>query len=880
MHAWRQLTHGLRNIGDRKASDRALADEVQHYFDESVERHRRAGKSGEEARRLAMQEVGNVTVVRETMRAYGWENAVDSFVGDVKYAARRLRTSSGFTAVVVATLALGIGASTAIFSAVNPILFESLPYPDAGRLLSIQDQMSDGTGLATTYGTYHELSQRLRSLEALTVSTAWQPTITGRDRPQRLVGQSVAANYFQTIGAAPALGRDFDPANDRPNAPVTVILSDRIWRSSFGADPRIIGRTISLDDAPATVVGVMPRSFESVPGSSAEIWTLLQFEISGAPEGPAWGHFLQMIGRMRPGVTVSDVRAEMDAVSRNPMPEFQRPPWAAMSRAPLVASLHEVVTRGVRPALLAVFGAVLLVLLIACVNVANLLLARGVQRRGEMAMRAALGAGKGRLVRQLLTESVMLAVCGGVVGMLVAWAGVRALVALAPASVPRVEAIAVNGPALLFALGVSTVIGVLIGLSPAFQASGTDLKIGLDAAARRVSGGHQGARRTLVVAEVALAVMLLVSAGLLLRSLNKLFAVDPGFRPDHVATMQLQITGQRFQDDALVFDLGARALDAVRRVPGVRSAALASQLPLSGDDDEYGVHFESSPGRRTESAVVRYAVSPGYFETMGIPLLYGRALDATDRLGSPPSVVLNEAFARRKFPAGNAVGQHLHIGPDTGPWFTVVGVAGDVKQLSLAGRESDAAYIVPAHSWFADRSLWVVARVDGEPGAIAPAIREAIWSVDATQSVVRLGSMNDVVATSAAQRRFALIVFEAFAVAALVLAALGIYGVISGGVSERTREIGVRTALGATSGDIVGMVVRQGLMLTAAGILIGIPAALAATRLLQTLLYSVSQMDAITYGGVVALLAGVAAIACWLPAIRAARVDPSITLRE
>jgi putative ABC transport system permease protein len=570
----------------------------------------------------------------------------------------------------------------------------------------------------------------------------------------------------------------------------------------------------------------------------------------------------------------------LDGVSRNPLPQFSRPPWATMQRAPRVASLHAEATSGVRPAFFAVIGAVLLVLAIASVNVANLLLGRSVQQRGELAVRAALGANTARLVRQLLTETVMLALMGGVVGIAVAFAAVQALIALAPPNVPRLSAVAVDGSALLFALSVSTLVGVLLGLSPAVHASRVNPIAGLNSDSGRAVGGHRVARRTLVVTEVALALVLLVSAGLLLRSLNRIFAVDPGFEPAGLVTMQLQVSGQKYGSDTAIFEFTARALDAVRRESGVSSAAFSSQLPLSGDDDQYGAHFESSETGRTEGSVQRYGVTPRYFETMGIPLVRGRFIDRSDRRGAPLVMVINESFARRKFPGRDPIGQRVHLGPDRGPWFTIIGVAGDVKQLSLAASVSDAAYIPTDQSWFADRALWLVARGAGDPSALAARLRAAIWSTDKTQAVVRIGTMNSVVEQSAAHRRFALLVFEAFALVALVLAAFGIYGVISGTVSERFREIGVRSALGATSRDIVSLVIRQGLGLTVMGVAVGLPIALGATKLIVSMLYGVSRVDALTYAAVVALLIVVAGIACWIPAARAARVDPTTALRQ
>jgi putative ABC transport system permease protein len=383
----------------------------------------------------------------------------------------------------------------------------------------------------------------------------------------------------------------------------------------------------------------------------------------------------------------------------------------------------------------------------------------------------------------------------------------------------------------------------------------------------------------LVVVETALALVLLVSAGLLLRSLERLFAVDPGFAPAHLLTMRVQTASQRFDDDMATFRFFSDALAAVRQVPGITSAAFTSELPLSGDGDQYGVHFESSPSGRNEGAVFRYAVTPGFFETMGIPLVRGRMLDAGDKGGSPLSVVINESFAARKFPAGNALDQHVHVGPDSGPWYTIVGVVGDVKQVSLAASEEDAVYMPTEQSWFADRELSLVVRTRGDPAALATAVKKAIWSVDKDQPIVRVARMEDVVAASAAQRRFALIVFEVFALVALVLAATGIYGVLSGSVAERSREIGVRSALGASPGDILRLVVQQGMTLTCFGIVIGLAGAIAASRTIATLLFGISRLDAITYGAVIALLIGVSLIACWLPAWRASHVDPTVTLR-
>jgi putative ABC transport system permease protein len=528
--------------------------------------------------------------------------------------------------------------------------------------------------------------------------------------------------------------------------------------------------------------------------------------------------------------------------------------------------------------LLAVLGAVLLVLLIACVNVTNLLLARGVQRRGEFAMRAALGAPRSRLVRQLLTESLLLAELGGALGVLVAEFGVDALLVLSPPELPRMGAIAVNGAAFAFALGIATLIGLAIGLVPALHASRGDLRVGLQQGSPRTVGGHQLMRRALVVAEVALALVLLVSAGLLLRSLERVFAVTPGFDASNVLTMQVQTAGHQFDDDDARRRFFTRALEDVRRVPGVASAAFTSLLPLGGGDEfgTYGTLFEKD---QRSYDVFRYAVTPGYFETMKVPLRQGRFFDDRDVKDAPLAVVISESLAKHEFPGQDPIGQRVHVGPRDRPWYTVVGVVGDVKQESLAASSWDQVYITAAQSWFADDALTLVVRPRGDATVLVPAIRNAIWSVDKDQPIVRVATMDRLLAASEAQRRFAMIVFEMFGIVALALAAIGIYGVLSGSVSERTREIGVRLALGASPRDILALVLRQGMALTGLGAAIGLAGAVIATEGLVTLLFGISRLDPITYLGVIVLLLGVSAVACWMPAQRAARVDPAVTLR-
>ena len=877
MSLWRQLTRGLRVLTHQTAVDRDVADEVQHYLEQATAAHIASGLSRDQARRAARLEIGNVTIVREQVRGDGWENVVVTALADLRYAWRGLQAAPGFTAITVLTLAIGIGGTTAIFSAVNPVLFEPLPYPRPKEIAMILELRTDGGRNNGTFGLYRAFAERSRSFEAIAVLKPWQPTVTGADQPERFEGQRVSASYFQVLGASPIVGRDFEPSDDRFHGPNVVILGNALWRRRFAGDRTIVGREITLDDTLYTVIGVMPDGFENVLAPSAALWAPLQYDASLPAQGKEWGHHLSTVGRLRPAVSVDQAAREIHALGRAVL--VARHPETYDPNTQFTAvSLQGELTRGVRPALLAILGAVTLVLVIACVNVTNLLLARGVQRRGEFALRAALGAGRSRLMRQLLAESVLLAAVGGVVGIAVAMLGVRALVALRPPGLPRAGAIRVDATIFVFGLGITTLIGLAFGLIPAQQAARNDPRQELQHGSQRTAGGHRRTRSALVVAEVALALVLLVSSGLLLRSLERLFAVPIGFDSAGLLTMQVQTVGDRFKQNDATHRFFEVALEAVRHVPGVTAAALTSQLPLSGDRDEYGVHFEATPTQPADwYGGFRYAVSPGYIETLHVPLRFGRLLDEHDGSGAPSVALISESLAHSRFHGADPIGQHLGIGR-AGP-YTIVGVVGDVKQMSLALNESDAVY-TPATQWpFADRAMSLVVRARGDAAALASAVRQAVWSVDKDQPVVRVATMDDLVAASATERRFALILFEAFALAALVLAAAGIYGVLAGNVAERTREMGVRSALGASRGSILALVVRQGMMLTGLGVAIGLAGAAAASQAIAAMLFGVSRLDPVTYLAVVALLLGASAVACWVPAWRAARVDPAITLK-
>jgi putative ABC transport system permease protein len=891
MSLWRQLTRGLRGLMQQSAQSHEIDEELRQYFDDAVTDRMSRGLSAEDAKRAARLQMGNLNAVREQVRSYGWENTLREFLSDLRFAARQLRSNPGFTIVATLTLALGIGATTAIFSAVNPVLFEPLPYPHSNRIMMIWNAYK-GERFEAAFGTFVEIQQRTRSFDSMAIFEPWQPALTTGSQPERLEGQSVGASFFRVLGVAPALGRDFLPADDVFQGPQVVILSDQLWRHQFHADPAIVGRAIKLSDNTFTVIGVMPRGFDDVLAPSAQIWTTEQYDPSKLTAGfntPAWGDHLRIVARLAPGIDRPQAFQDLASIARNPWPQFPRPRWASLKEGLIVDSLQQDIAHTVKPALLAILGAVFLVLAIACVNVINLVLARSAQRRGEFAVRAALGASKRRVVRQLITECLLLAAFGGTLGIGIAFAGARAIVALSPAGLPRLDAISVDPAAFLFALAISSVIGIIAGLIPALHITRNHLQSGLQQNSRRAAGGHAFTRRALVVSQVALALVVLVSAGLLLHSMKRLLAVDPGFQPSSLLTMQVQSFGHRFDDLASAPGAGdgarhrffEQALDAVRQVPDVQQAAFTSLLPLSDDPQVaavYGSHFEGEEPQNGRN-VFRYAVSPDYCQTMGIPLRSGRFIDAHDNAAAPHVAMISDSLARSRFLNQDAIGKRLKIGPDSQPWFTVVGVVGDVKQTSLAINDAAAVYIPTEQSWFADDTLSFVIRARNNASQVTPAAKNAIWSVDSTQPIVRVMAMDRIMAIGEAERRFVLILFEAFGLVALVLAAVGIYGVLSGSVTERTREIGVRAALGASRRDLLTLILRDGMRLTAFGIAIGLFGALAASQALATLLFGVSRLDPASWLGVILVLAAVACIACWAPAWRATRVDPSITLR-
>ena len=879
----RQLRRGLSSLAHSRQADREVDDEVRNYLDESAAAHAARGLSPDDARRIATLELGNVTVVREQVRTSGWEHVLETALADVRYAFRRLRASPAFTATAVITLSIGIAASTTVFSAVSPILVQPLPFPHADRLVTIDDRTDAGNAMPPTLGTYDELRVRSRSFDKLAAADAWEPSLTSNVDPERLHGQRVTANYFAVLGVSPVLGRAFTADEDTPGGANLVILGDGLWHRRFGGDPSIVGRVIELNGDVYTVVGVMPHAFADVLAPSTEIWSPMRERATGDFSTRAWGHHYQVIGRLSPTATVASATNEIAQIGRTPVPDFARPHWATLDRGLLVRSMKDAVTISVRPALYAIIGAVLLLLCIASVNVANLLLARGAQRRPELAMRIALGAGGTRLVRQLLTESVVLATCGGALGLALAGLGVRLFIAKSSPGLPRADAIRLDWRVFGFAVALTAIIGLAVGLIPALGALRTDTVGTLQHGTRRSTSGRVAGRSALVVVEVSLALVLLVSAGLLVRSVRRLVSVPPGFESSNVVTMQVVEAGHEFRADPARLRFWQQMIDAVEHVPGVASVGITSQLPLSGDVDGYGMEWQSLPETKggNGGSALRYAITPGYFRSMRIPLRAGRLITDLDRSGGETAVVINESLARRLFGKRSPIGERVHFGPQMGTeqWDYVVGVVGDVKQYSLAVPAPDAFYVATRQWLWVDNVVTLVVRASGNAAALAPSIKRAIWSVNPTMPIQRVATMDSFIAASAGQRRLALAAIETFAVAALALAAIGLYGVVSGSVTERLREIGIRTALGATPEAILRQVVGRGVALTLLGAAIGILGSIAATRLIGSMLFNVSRTDPVTYAGVVALLVAVALAAAWFPARRAAGVDPTIALR-
>ncbi|HEX3231785.1 MAG TPA: ABC transporter permease [Pyrinomonadaceae bacterium] len=802
---------------------------------------------------------------------------------DVRYAMRMLRKNPGFSALVVLTLALGIGANAALFSVVNGVLLNPLPYPEPEQLAALNQRSNSGTN-AISYPNFLDWQKENHTFSAMAVSRGSSFALVGTGAAERVRGRRCTANFFAVLGVKPALGRDFATGEDAPGAAPVVMISAELWQRSFGGVPDVAGKSLTVDDRSYTIVGVLPASFTLYRGTDVYI-PMGQWKNSGLQNRGA-GLGLQGIGRLKPGVTLAQAQVDLDGVMRRLAEAY---PEANRGMGAAVAPLKDRLVGDVGPNLWLLLGAVSFVLLIACVNVSNLLLARATGRTREFAIRAALGAGQWRLLRQSLTESILLALAGGGLGLLLAAWGTRAALNVLPTALPRADEIGLDVRVLLFTASISLLTGLIAGLAPALKTSQWRLFETLKKSGRSAGGGWRRAHGVLVAVEVALALVLLIGAGLMIRSLSALWNVDPGFRADNVLTFGLSLPpSMRAASDeakrASMRDLS----DRLNSMLGVKAASLkVGGTPMQSDDDRFfWLEGQPKPANKNEmQRALVYWVEPGYLAAMGIPLRQGRFFTAQDEAGTRPVVVIDEIFARKYFPNTDPIGKSINVGDKRGP-LEIVGVVGHVKQWGL---DADDQQSLQAQLYEPFRQVvgWTsevgaVARVEGTPGKAAAyfdGLRRVVQSQHSHNVIYEPQTMNEVIADSLSRRRFAMILLNAFAVVALVLSSIGMYGVISYLVGQRTQELGIRLALGAQRKDVLLVVLSQGMKMTLGGVALGLLASLGLTRLLTKMVYGVSTTDPATFAVIAALLIFVALLACLIPARRATKVDPLTALR-
>ena len=805
---------------------------------------------------------------------------------DIRYAFRMLLKRPSFTVIVVLTLALGIGANTTIFSAIDAVLLNPLPYKDPQRLMVVWEtnkqlgpEMWDRNEAAI--GNFLDWRSRNQSFDQLGALFDTDMNLTGVGEPQRIKSVVATTNFFQVLGVQPMLGRSFSPESETPGSPFTAIISHELWQRQFGSDPGLINKSLTLNGHQVEVIGVMPPGFElQFPISvHVDMWVPFVIDVADPDYHDRRNNFLYTVGRLKQGVSQEQAQAEMKLIASQLQQQY---PETNADRGVRVVSLHKQVVGNVESYLYMLFAAVGFLLLIACANVAGLLLARVTARQREVAVRMALGASRWRLIRQLLTESVIFSALSGALGLLLAYGGVKLLVALTPSEVPRLHEIGLHVPVFLWTLAISVVTGLLFGLAPALQASRPDVNAALKESSGRNPGSIQGSglRNLLVVSEVAVALLLLVGAGLMTKSFLRLQQVDPGFDATNVVSMNIALPTSKYREQQLniFYD---QLFERIRNLPGVKSVGGINPLPLGGTNISLSVLVEGAPAvalTDRPSVGVR-VVTPGYFQTMSIPILKGRPFTEQDRDNTPNVILVNEALASRFWPNQDAVGKRLDFEEDSGKqvWREIVGVVGNVKHKALAIEVMPEAYF--PYKQGPENFMGLVVRTTSDPVSMIPAIRNQVLSIDKDQPVSDIMTMEQRLAKSVASSRFVMLLLGSFSVLALGLAAVGIYGVMSYLVTQRTQEIGVRMALGAQKRDVLKLVVRRGMVLAIVGTAIGLIASLALTRLMRSLLFEVTPTDWLTFVITSVVLLTVALLACYIPARRATKVDPLVALR-
>ncbi|HEX8459368.1 MAG TPA: ABC transporter permease [Pyrinomonadaceae bacterium] len=881
----RALIVRLGHTFGRKAQGRELAEELESHLQLHIEDNVRAGLTPQEARRQALIKLGGIEQTKELYRRQWGLPGIESFIQDARFGTRMLLKNPGFTVVSVIALALGIGANSAIFSVVNTVLLRPLPYPDPDQLVMVWEDDTKGgyprdTPAAANYIDWRDQNGVFEGMAAVAEQNF---NLTGKGEPERLEGRRVSTNLFSLLGVEPRVGRAFLTEEDQPGRNRVVIMSHGLWQRRFGSNVNIVGQTLTLNGESYVVVGVMPSHFQ-FPSREDELWVPIAFTPQEAVNREK--HYLEVVARIKPGVTLEQARAEMRTIAARLQQQF---PEQNANLGAAVTPLHEQVVGDIKPVLLVLLGAVGFVLLIACANVANLLLARAAVRQKEITIRVALGASRWRLIRQFLTESMLLAVLGGGGGLLLSLWGVSLLKAFIPESVSQVGDMMIDGRVLLFTVLISLLTGLIFGLAPVMQWSKLNLNETLKEGGRDSATGSRGnrIRSLLVITEVAVSLILLIGAALLINSFLRLRNIDPGFRPENLLTMRVELPDVKYPDHRRRAAFYNELLGRLETLPGVKSAAVTTNLPLyrQGNSTEISIEGrpDPAPGQGKRPSVTTRVISPHYFQTMGIGLLQGRGFSEQDKIDSPAVAVISETMARRFWPNQDPTGKRFTPGSltstDPGDWITVVGVAKDVRQFELVADPKPQMYLPYVQAeFFAPNDL--VISTDLEPLSLAASVRRTVLEVDKDQPISDIRTMEDIVSESVARQRFSMLLLGIFAALALVLAAVGIYGVMSYSVAQRTREFGIRMALGARRSDVLRLAVGQGVKLVLIGIAIGLGAAFILTRVMSSLLFGVSATDPLTFITISLVLTGVAALASFIPARRATKIDPMLALRH